>query len=212
MGRSDLAIVIPCHNEAATLGPVVREAAKHGRVLVVDDRSTDASRDVARAAGGMVLDAQAPGYDGALETGLRHALGLPVRFVVTLDADGEHDPKLIKSFHARLTARPLVLGVRARPQRLAEYVVGFAARSQFGASDMLCGMKGYGRPVLDRWLRSGAPLNLNMTPAVLWLSEKGPFDEVAVTGTPRAGRPRFGRAFAANRAILSAYFRALAAA
>jgi hypothetical protein len=110
-----------------------------------------------------------------------------------------------------MTTNPLVLGVRPKPQRIAEAVVGFAALSQFGVADILCGMKGYTRPVLDAWIASGAPLNINMTPAVLWRAKGGGFDEIPVTGTPRPGRPRFGRAIGANWAILRAYARALAA-
>lgn len=211
MGRSDLAVVIPCHNEAATLGPVVREAVRHGRVFVVDDRSTDASRRIAMDMGATVIDAAQPGYDGAISTGLRHALSQGFRFVVTIDADGEHDPKLIAAFRARLRTKPLVLGVREKPQRFAEYLVGFAARSQLGVSDLLCGMKGYAKPVLDAWIASGADLHVNMTPAVLWRGQGGDFDEIPVTGTPRPGKPRFGRALSANLAILRAYARALAA-
>ena len=40
MGGFQLAIVIPCHNEAATLGDVVEKAVAFGHVIVVDDRST----------------------------------------------------------------------------------------------------------------------------------------------------------------------------
>lgn len=211
MVRSELAIVIPCHNEADTLGAVVKEAVRHGRVFVVDDRSTDGSAKIAADAGATVLAAQGRGYDAALTTGLRHVHAQGFKFAVTIDADGEHDPKLIKTFRARMTTNPLVLGVRPKKQRIAEAVVGFAALSQFGVADILCGMKGYTRPVLETWIASGAPLNINMTPAVLWRAKGGGFDEIPVTGTPRPGRPRFGRAIGANWAILRAYARALAA-
>ena len=91
MDRSDLAVVIPCHNEAATIGEVVREARRHADVIVVDDRSTDGSGQAARAGGARVVDSASRGYDGALDTGLRQAWTDGYRFVVTMDADGEHD-------------------------------------------------------------------------------------------------------------------------
>lgn len=206
MDRSRLAVVIPCHNEAATLGQVVEGARAHGHVLVVDDRSTDASRTVAEAAGAEVIAADAPGYDGALTRGLKAARERGFDFVVTIDADGEHDPAVLAEVAEAFEAgAPLVCGVRPSPQRAAEHLIAAAGRRRFGISDLLCGMKGYSAPVLDAWLRSGAPLTINMAPAVMWRKADGRFAEVQVTGERRIGRPRFGRALAANLALLRAY-------
>lgn len=212
MVRPSLAVVIPCHNEAATLGAVVAGAGRFGDVIVVDDRSTDASRQVASENGARVLAAASPGYDGALETGLRQALAEDYAFVVTMDADGEHDPAVLASFVALFEAgRPLVCGYRPRPQRLAEYVVDAAAAALFGVRDILCGMKGYSHAVLRRHVESGLPLAVNMTPTLLWRRAGGSYGQAAVTGVRRRGAPRFGRAVAANLAILRAFRDALAA-
>lgn len=202
--------MIPCHNEAATIGGVVAGAAGRGEVLVVDDRSTDSSRLVASAAGATVIAAGQPGYDGALETGLRTALAGGYPFVVTMDADGEHDPAVLADFAAAFEAgAPLVCGVRPEPQRIAEYAVAWDGRRRFGIDDLLCGMKGYSRAVLEAWAKSGRPLHVNMAPAVLWRQGGGDMAQVRVTGERRVGATRFGRALAANRAILKAYQRAV---
>jgi glycosyltransferase involved in cell wall biosynthesis len=199
-------VVIPCHNEAATIGAVVAGACGFGRVLVVDDRSTDASRDVAVAAGAEVIRAQASGYDGALTTGLTAARARGFDFVATIDADGEHDPAVLGEVAAAFEAGvPLVCGVRPAPQRAAEHLIASAGRRRFGIRDLLCGMKGYSAPVLDAWLSSTAPLTVNMAPAVMWRKGGGRFAEVSVGGERRVGRPRFGRALAANLALLRAY-------
>jgi hypothetical protein len=71
-------------------------------------------------------------------------------------------------------------------------------------------MKGYSAPVLDAWLSSTAPLTVNMAPAVMWRKGGGRFAEVSVGGERRVGRPRFGRALAANIALLRAYRNAAA--
>lgn len=211
MDRPALAVVIPCHNEAATLEPVLRGAGAHGDVLVVDDRSSDGSAAIAEACGARVLTPARPGYDGALETGLRTAFDGGYRFVVTMDADGEHDPAVIADFaRAFADGAQLVCGIRAKPQRAAEYVVAGIGRTRFGVTDLLCGMKGYSRPVLERYFESGLPLSVNMAPAILWRRLDGAYGQVKVTGTPRTDAPRFGRALKANWAILKAFRTVLA--
>lgn len=204
-------MVIPCHNEAATIGQVAAGARLHGCVLVVDDRSTDASRAQAEAAGAEVIASDAPGYDGALATGLRAARARGFAFVATLDADGEHDPAVLAQVAAAFDGgASLVCGVRPSPQRAAEHLIAALGRLRFGVRDPLCGMKAYSAPVIDAWLASGAPLLVNMAPAVMWRKAGGRFAQVRVGGERRRDRPRFGRALAANLALLRA-FRAVAA-
>jgi glycosyltransferase involved in cell wall biosynthesis len=201
-----LILVIPCHNEAASVGEVARRAAAFGKVLVVDDRSSDESAAVARAAGAEVLTSERPGYDGALQTGLKAALAAGAERVVTLDADGEHDPAVIPRFDAALAAgAEVVCGYRPKVQRWAEGVAAAVARPTLGVRDPLCGMKGYARPAIARYLASGAPLHVNMTPMVLARRAGGRLAEVAVSGQARAGAPRFGRALRANLTILRAF-------
>jgi len=210
MARRPLAVVIPCHNEAATLGEVVAGACRLADVFVVDDRSTDASREVAIANGANLVPAARPGYDGAIETGLARAFAEGYAFVVTLDADGEHDPACVEAFHlAFQSGAELVCGVRAKPQRAAEHVVAAVGRRLFQIDDLLCGMKGYSRPVLQRYFDSELGLAINMTPAVLWRRAGGAHAQVAITGRVRADAPRFGRALRANWRILRAFQRLL---
>jgi glycosyltransferase involved in cell wall biosynthesis len=85
--------LIPAFNEAPRIGPVVLGALEHLPVLVIDDGSTDATADVARAAGATVI-AQRPnqGKGAALRTGFRQALVDGAEAILTLDADGQHDP------------------------------------------------------------------------------------------------------------------------
>ena len=86
--------VVPMHNEAAVVGDVVSELrTAFSRVVCVDDGSRDGSATVARHAGAHVVSHLTNlGQGAALETGIRFALGLPdVDYVVTFDADGQHD-------------------------------------------------------------------------------------------------------------------------
>jgi glycosyltransferase involved in cell wall biosynthesis len=112
--------VIPAHDEAPRVGPVVRGALEALPVVVVDDGSDDETADVARRAGATVL-VQRPnqGKGAALRAGFRYALELGAEAVVTLDADGQHDPTEIPSL---LAAR--LAGGDGDDASAAELVIG----------------------------------------------------------------------------------------
>lgn len=92
-------VLIPAYNEGERVAGVVRQAAEKYPVLVVDDGSSDGTAQKARQAGAHVL--QNPGNLGkgaALRNGFRYALREGYGCVVTLDADGQHDPTEIPAF------------------------------------------------------------------------------------------------------------------
>ena len=116
MDLSRIVALIPAHDEARRIGPVVAAAARHLPVLVVDDGSADRTSELAADAGATVIR-QEPnqGKGAALRTGFRRALQDGYEATVTLDADGQHDPREIPGFVAAAGAQPapeLVIGRR----------------------------------------------------------------------------------------------------
>jgi Glycosyl transferase family 2 len=108
-------IVIPVHDEAATIGRVVAAARAHGPVVVVDDGSRDDSGAVAAAAGADVLrHARRLGKAQALLSGVAAAGRRGASLIVTLDGDGQHDPTAIPALvaAARAARRAIVVGNR----------------------------------------------------------------------------------------------------
>ncbi|MBA2718399.1 MAG: glycosyltransferase family 2 protein [Chloroflexi bacterium] len=99
--------LIPGYNEAPRIGAVVAAAREHLPVIVVDDGSPDATANVARAAGAMVIE-QRPnqGKGAALRAGFRKALDEGADAILTLDADGQHDPDEIPRFVAAWATPP----------------------------------------------------------------------------------------------------------
>jgi glycosyltransferase involved in cell wall biosynthesis len=107
--------LIPAYNEAQRIAPVIAATLEHLPALVVDDGSRDDTSGVAEAAGATVLR-QVPnqGKGAALRAGLRWGLEHNYDAVLTLDADGQHDPAEIPAFltrHAALRA-DLLIGCR----------------------------------------------------------------------------------------------------
>ena len=112
--RSIIAL-IPAYQEASRVGAVVMAASRHLPVVVVDDGSSDDTAIVAEAAGAAVLR-QHPnaGKGAALRRGFRHAIDAEAEAVVTLDADGQHDPAEIDGFLGAFAARRLELVIGRR--------------------------------------------------------------------------------------------------
>ena len=133
--------LVPGYEEGPRIGAVVEAAARHLPVLVVDDGSSDDTAAQAEAAGARVVR-QVPnqGKGAALRAGFRAALDEGWDAVVTLDADGQHDPDEIPRFVAAFATagasgpRPeLVIGrrdfARMPPTRRLANTVGAAAFS-----------------------------------------------------------------------------------
>lgn len=204
MGRSDLAILIPALNEAATIEKVVCAARSHGDVIVVDDGSTDDTAKIARSAGAHVIPNEgARGYDRAIDAGFAEADRLGYVFAVTMDADGEHNPEVVEEFRRVLEEGDvaLVIGRRPRPQRFAEAVLASYFRLRFGIHDPLCGMKGY-RMGLFRENEGFDHVNSIGTELMFNSIHRGHrYREIEVFGEVRQDVPRFGRTLRANYRI-----------
>jgi len=111
---SSVSVVIPAMDEAGAIGPIVSRlhaVARWHEVLVVDDGSSDATGDAARAAGARVIrHPYNKGNGAAVKTGIRHAAG---EFILILDADGQHPPEEAPRLVSRLGEYDLVVGARA---------------------------------------------------------------------------------------------------
>lgn len=156
--------LIPAYQEGPRVAAVVAAAARHLPVVVVDDGSSDDTADLAAGAGATVLR-QFPnaGKGAALRAGFRHALDEGAAAVVTLDADGQHDPDEIPAFLAAFaSSRPeLVIGQRDLSQmplvrRVSNAVGGAALAVALGRSvpDNQSGFRLVGRTLMRAMLDS----------------------------------------------------------
>ena len=116
---TNVSIVIPAFREERSIGMVVErirkvaaEKIKSFEIIVVNDGSDDKTGSIARAAGARVINhPHNIGYGAALKTGIRHARG---QTIVTIDADGQHDPEDIPALLEKLCTYDMVIGARSR--------------------------------------------------------------------------------------------------
>ena len=119
-------VIVPAYRESAVIQPVVTALRRLGwKVVVVDDGSPDATSAAARRGGAEVVRLPINlGQGAALRTGFAYALAQPgTGFVVTFDADGQHDPEAVAALVAPLVsgAADVVLGSRfLRPEAPGE--------------------------------------------------------------------------------------------
>lgn len=148
-GRAVIA-VIPAHDEAATIADVVTATRKYvTEVLVVDDGSSDDTAARAEAAGAAVSRLSPNrGKGAALVHGIELALAKQPWGVVTLDADGEHDPNDLPPMLAALEHADLVLGTRNTYRSGLRRVMNALALFWFrmlspAIEDTICGLRAF---------------------------------------------------------------------
>lgn len=113
-------VLIPAHNEAATVGVIVAQVRQYcdQPVVVIDDCSTDDTAEIALAAGASVLSLPLQlGAWGAIQTGLRYALAQGCHLAITLDADGQHEPAYLADLLAPILAGRADVVIGAFPAR-----------------------------------------------------------------------------------------------
>ncbi len=120
-----LAIVIPAYNEATVIGQVLdglpKQLKKITKItpIVVDDFSKDNTYDVAKAHGAKTIrHPMNLGAGGATITGFELAKRLKADLIVTMDADGQHDPNDIEKIIRPIIQRhyDVVIGSRLKRQ------------------------------------------------------------------------------------------------
>ena len=117
--------LVPAYQAESTVGAVVRGALAHvATVVVVDDGSSDATGEKARAAGAEVLRRERNGGKGqALRSGLALVLASDATHVAFVDADGQHDPEDLPALLAAArSGEPFVIGSRmGDPEAIPAY-------------------------------------------------------------------------------------------
>jgi len=92
--------IIPAYNEEKTIGNIVKISKRYvDDVIVINDGSTDKTEEIAKKAGAKVITHKKnKGLGKSLRDGFKYALKNNFDIIITLDADGQHNPKEIPKF------------------------------------------------------------------------------------------------------------------
>ncbi|HEV7578256.1 MAG TPA: glycosyltransferase family 2 protein [Caldimonas sp.] len=169
-------IAIPAYNEARTIRDLAQASlALCPRVVVVDDGSTDATAaQLVDLPLTLLRHASNRGKAASLRTAFRHALEHDAACVVTLDGDGQHDPRDAPKLLALWRSRPDRLVIGSRLHDRAGFPPGRYAANRFACfwiswasghpiADSQSGFRVYSRDVMriaisDRMRSSGFTL------------------------------------------------------
>ena len=212
MERSRIAIVIPALNEAATISSTVESLVNYGIPIIVDDGSTDATAKLAKIAGGKVVSHNSnQGYDEALNSGFECAKNLGCEYVITFDADGQHDVMFLPIFiNALIHEVDIVIGIRNNRARLAEHCFAFMTQILYGLKDPLCGFKGYKMSIYNKLGYFDSYKSIGTELSLFAVRNKFRLKQIPIKILDRQDTPRLGHKFKANmkifRAMLLAFF------
>jgi glycosyltransferase involved in cell wall biosynthesis len=211
MDRSRIGIIIPALNEENTVGRVISRTIQFGIPIVVDDGSADKTAEIARNNDAhVVIHRTNQGYDQALNSGFAYAANLGCEYIITIDADGQHNPENLATFIQTLEdGADVVIGIRDRQQRLAESIFSYVTFYKWGIRDPLCGMKAY-RVVVYRTLGYFDSYHSIGTELMLFAAKKGfLLKQIPIITKERNDNPRFGHWFNANFWIIRALWRGM---
>ncbi len=162
---------LPVYNEQSHLAEVLATVRQYAQdILVVDDGSTDATPELLKRESGIHVVTHSPnrGYGAALQSAFDFAVKHKYDALVTIDCDGQHEPRLIPELVARVfeeAARPadIVSGSRylqifdgdSRPpeerRRINQLVTELINdRLSLNLTDAFCGFKAYRVDALPR--------------------------------------------------------------
>jgi len=144
---SKVLVLIPCFNEKGSLLKILKKIKQ--KVIIMDDCSTDGlSKEIKKLKNKnftIISNKKNYGYEKNLLIGFQKVIKTSYDYVITFDADGEHDTKdlLRMEKYLALNKVDLLIGVRKSKNRFIEKLLSFFFKIFLNIDDPLSGFKAY---------------------------------------------------------------------
>ena len=181
MKKNTIAI-IPAYNEEKTIGRVIKKLRKYvDKIIVVSDGSYDETVKIAKKNKSIVIDNKInKGPDFAIQTGIKKALKLNYKLIITLDADDQHPYEKIPIFLNKLNKglADIIVGSRDKFPRFSEYIFSYYSIYRINVPDPINGFKAFKSSVIKK---IGYFDNINgMTSQILFNANKKGFKIISI--------------------------------
>jgi glycosyltransferase involved in cell wall biosynthesis len=198
--KPTFSVIIPAYNEAEGLSNLLEKMTREGyhkyyEIIIVDDGSTDGTGEIAAAFPVRVLHHSSnKGYGASLKTGIRKATG---DYVITMDSDGQHDPKYLPEISKLLMENDMAIGTRSaashqvKNRQLGKRVIRWVGEYlvEQKLPDYNSGFRGFKKELIHEMLHiMPNGFSFSTTSTLAFLKEGYTIGTMPIDVAPRQGR------------------------
>jgi glycosyltransferase involved in cell wall biosynthesis len=191
-------IVIPVYNEEQAIGEFLKDLLSlklDDEIIVVDDGSADKTNDIVSTFPvKLVKHSNNKGYGAALKTGIRNSTG---KKIITLDSDGQHNPRYINRIKELLGKYDMVIGnrtddsfqvkTRIRGKRIIKFIAEYLIEQKL--PDYNSGFRGFDKDLMNDLLHiMPNGFSFSTTSTLAFMKEGYNIETFEIKVTKRIGR------------------------
>lgn len=145
-------IIVPVYNCEDNIASVLSNLPKE-HTLVINDGSSDSSEEViTRMNFDLISHQENLGVGAALKTGIKYGLSKGYTYCITIDADGQHNPRFVKDFYLAVQESDFVIGNRFANYKeipdaklASNFLASYIIDQVFGTKlyDVACGFRAF---------------------------------------------------------------------
>tara|TARA_B100001996_G_C18668949_1_gene595940 strand:- start:1854 stop:2492 length:639 start_codon:yes stop_codon:yes gene_type:complete len=146
---NDLAIVIPCRNEGKNIINILRKLKKN-KIFLINDASSDKIIEKINKFKNVkvINNSKRMGYENSVLKAIKYLYlkkEKKIKYILTMDADGDHNPLYVKKIYNKIknSKLDLIIGNRSTKNRKSEIEISEIFKKKFNFEDPLSGFKIY---------------------------------------------------------------------